>query len=175
MAVTNRVLPNYTYDDYLLWEGEWEIIDGIPYAMSPMASPRHQRLAGEIHTEFVNEIRTQNCHCQVYQPIDVKVAEDTVVHPDLLVVCRPIEKQFLDFPPDLVVEILSPSTKVKDQVTKLELYQNFGIKYYLIVDPENNSITYYQLVNEKYEEISKPSGFQLNGGCEIRPDLSRIW
>lgn len=175
MAHSARILPNYTYDDYLLWEGEWEIIDGIPYAMSPMASPRHQWIAGQIHTAFENEIRIKSCNCRVYQPIDLKIDEATVVHPDLLIVCKPIEKQFLDFPPDLVVEILSPSTRLKDQVTKLALYQDFGIRYYLIVDPETNTITYYELINEKYQKMKKPSVFEVGDGCSISPTLENIW
>ncbi|MEM9326808.1 MAG: Uma2 family endonuclease [Bacteroidota bacterium] len=176
MALSTKILPNYTFADYLQWEGEWELIEGIPYAMSPMPSPRHQSIAGKVHSEFLIEIRKKGCRCEVYQPIDLKVDENTVVHPDLLVVCPPIEKQFLDFAPELVVEILSPSTREKDKITKLELYQNFRIKYYLIIDPENNSIAYYRLDAEgKYEALSSIETFDLKDNCTISPDLSSIW
>ena len=176
MAHSARILPSYTYDDYVNWEGEWEIIDGIPYAMSPMASPRHQSIANEIGVSFSVALKSKNCKCKVYQPIDVKIDESTVVHPDLLIVCKPIEKQYLDFPAELVIEILSPSTRLKDQITKKELYQNFGIRYYLIVDPDTNKITYYQLGSDgKYEEVEKSEGFQLDEGCLISPDLEGVF
>jgi len=176
MPQSARILPNYTYDDYVKWEGEWEIIEGIPHAMSPMASPKHQLIAGAINVELANAINRHGCKkCKVYHPIDVKIADDTVVHPDLLIVCKPIEKQFLDFPADLVVEILSPSTKLKDQITKLELYQNFGIKYYLIVDPDKQAISYYQLKKNKYEEVKNLNSFVIGESCQIDPNLSSIW
>jgi len=114
MANKAKILPNYTYEDYVQWKGRWELIDGIPHAMSPMSLPRHQELSGKIHRDLLNAIGKSSCNCQVYQPIDVKIEEHTIVNPDLLIVCRPIEGQFLDTPPELVVEILSPSTRLKD-------------------------------------------------------------
>jgi Uma2 family endonuclease len=63
----------------------------------------------------------------VYHPIDVRIGEYNVVQPDVLIVCAPIKKPYLDFPPALVVEILSPSSRDKDLFTKKELYAGFGI------------------------------------------------
>lgn len=178
MALPQRLLPNYTYEDYVLWEGEWEVIDGIAYAMTPMPAPRHQQISNNLSTEFSIEIKKGTCtSCKVYQPIDLKINENTIVHPDLLVVCQPITKQYLDFPPELVIEILSPSTRQKDQLTKFELYQHFGIKYYLIVDPESDQITTFKLDEEgKYQEMpdTDPS-FEFPDGCSIKPDLNAIW
>ncbi len=48
MALSHKILPNYTYDDYSHWEGKWEIIEGIPYAMSPSPSPLHQRITAHL-------------------------------------------------------------------------------------------------------------------------------
>ena len=56
------------------------------------------------------------------------------MQPDLLIVCDEIKQSYLDFPPVLVVEIISPSTALKDRNNKLNVYQHFGIKYYLIID-----------------------------------------
>ncbi len=176
MTISAKILPNYTYDDYCQWEGMWELIDGIPYSMSPMPSPLHQRISSEILTEFSVLLKQNKCSCTVYQPIDLKIDEHTVLNPDLLIVCEPIEKQFLDFPPQLVVEILSPSTRLKDLNTKFELYQNFGIPYYIIVDPDNQTIAVYILKsNGIYEVLEKPYRFLLNDSCCIEPDFSGIW
>ncbi|MBK8517923.1 MAG: Uma2 family endonuclease [Saprospiraceae bacterium] len=173
-----QVLLNYTYEDYLLWEGRWEIIHGIPYAMSPMPSPRHQRLAGRIHSLFLNTLtKNDKCQCQVYQPIDLKINEHTVVNPDILIVCKPIMKQFLDFPPALVVEILSPSSEMKDRYTKFQLYETFLIPYYIIIDPEAESVEIYGLNGaKKYELVSDPNALlSLMEDCLFTPDWSNVF
>jgi Uma2 family endonuclease len=141
-----QLLPNYTYEDYLNWEGRWELINGIPYAMSPLPSPKHQMISGKVHSLLLELLKQNtNCHGQVYQPIDLKISKHTVVNPDVLVVCKPIKKQYLDFPPALVVEILSPSTEMKERNTKFQLYEEFGIPYYIIIDPDTEQVEVYAL------------------------------
>ena len=175
MALSHRRLPNYTYDDYCLWEGSWEVIEGIPHAMSPSASPNHQRICSEVNVALANALSQQSCDCNVYHPIDIKIAENTVVQPDVLILCQSPQKLFIDFPPILVVEVLSPSTREKDLHTKFELYQNFGVKYYLIVDPDVQHILAYELTGSVYGEMRNPSTFNLTSDCEIAPDLGQIF
>jgi len=67
-----------------------------------------------------------------------------------LIVCKEIEKKFLDFTPVLVAEILSPSTALRDRHTKYELYEQQVVKYYLIIDADNTEVEVYQLIEEKY-------------------------
>ena len=100
-----RFIPHYTYTDYASWEGRWELIEGIAVAMSPMPNPFHQRIASNLSAHILQQLRDNNCNCQVYQPIDVKIKEDTVVNPDLLVICEEIDGQYLDRPFPLVIEI----------------------------------------------------------------------
>ncbi len=149
MGTAYRILPHYTYEDYCRWEGQWELIEGIPYAMSPMPRPEHQAIAGNLHAELRAALKNAGCSCTVYQPIDYKIADDTVLNPDLLIVCKPIPKQFLDFAPEVVVEILSPATALKDRHTKFELYQSQLIPYYLIVETDKKEVEIFQLTNEK--------------------------
>ena len=139
----DKLLPYYTYADYYNWEGRWELIDGIPFAMSPAPSPFHQWLAVNIGAELRTAVKKSKCkHCKVYDFIDVKIKEDTILQPDCLIVCQPISKKFLDFPAALVVEILSPATALKDRHTKFALYEKFGIKYYLIIGAEKMRLKY---------------------------------
>lgn len=106
MQSTIKILPHYTYEDYAQWEGQWELIDGIPYAMMPLPVPKHQWLGGTLLTEF--RMALKGCQqCKPYQPIDYRVTDDTILQPDMLVVCGEITKKYLDFPPVLVAEILS--------------------------------------------------------------------
>lgn len=67
-----------------------------------------------------------------------------------MIVCKEIEKKFLDFTPVLVAEILSPSTALRDRHTKYELYEQQVVKYYLIIDADNTEVEVYQLIEEKY-------------------------
>src|SRR4051812_41259880 len=100
MSTALKYLPHYIYDDYVHWEGRWELIDGHPIAMSPMPVPKYQWVAAALNIEFGIAIKKKECrHCRVYNPLDYKVAEDTILQPDMLIVGGEIKKKFLDFPP----------------------------------------------------------------------------
>lgn len=175
-----KLLPYYTYDDYCHWEGRWELIDGIPFAMSPAPTPRHQWLVANIMFEFKSALKKSNCkNCKMYDFIDLKIDESTILQPDSSIVCKPITKKFLDFPPTLVVEILSPSTALKDRHTKFSIYEKFGIKYYMIVDEEKNEVEVYSLTDSKYalQPINTDSTFTftLDDDCRIEILLRNIW
>jgi Uma2 family endonuclease len=135
MPVAAKYRPHYTCDDYCLWEGQWELIEGMPYSMAPMFVPQHQRTSLLLSVIFDNALMSCKKY-KVYPPLDWKIAEDIIVQPDLVVVCNKIEKRFLDFPPVIVIEVLSPSTASKDRGEKMELYLSQKVKYHLIVDPQ---------------------------------------
>ena len=150
MRLAQKILPHYTYEDYAIWEGRWELIDGFPIAMSPSPVPKHQRIASAINRAI--SISLDNCKdCNVYEPTDYYVADDTILQPDVLVLCQEPTKKYIDFTPSLVVEILSPTTALRDRITKFEIYQSQGVPYYLIADPDAATIENYFLENGKYE------------------------
>ncbi len=179
MPSSIKILPHYTYQEYKNWEGKWELIEGIPHAMSPAPNIKHQRVSGNLYVELALALRNKNCLCQIYQPIDYKIAEDTVVQPDLLILCKqPNEATFLDFPPALVVEILSPSTAHKDRITKYELYEQEKIPYYLIVDADKKLVEIYVLNKEGKYELNIHENifsFGLDKNCSIDVSLKNIW
>ena len=170
-------LPKYTYDDYVHWEGKWEVIYGIPYAMSPAAIPKHQYLATNIASEF--RLSLKDCRkCKAYQPVDYKVADDTIVQPDVLIVCREIKKKFLDFAPALVVEILSAATALKDRHTKFDIYQQQKIPYYLIVSPEQETVEVYEIEHDEYILRKTDHAFEYVFSledCISTIDFNNIW
>ena len=180
MSSAIKILPHYTYEEYCLWEGRWELIDGIPYAMSPAPIPQHQRVSANLIYEFESAIRNQKCrHCKVYDFIDVKVSEDTILQPDVSIVCKPITKNFLDFPAALVVEILSPVTAFKDRHVKFSLYEKMGVKYFLLIDIDKKSIEINTLQNSQYQ-LTTCTGedalqFVLEDDCKIDVELNNIW
>jgi Uma2 family endonuclease len=180
MRAAIKILPHYTYEDYCNWEGRWELIDGIPFAMSPAPIPEHQWIGANIIGELRNAVRKTGCkHCKVFESIDLKISEDTIVQPDVLIVCKPITKKFLDFPASLVVEILSPSTALKDRNSKYSLYEKMGIKYFLIIDIDKRSIEINTLENQQYNLTtyngSQPFKFILEDDCKIDVELNNIW
>ena len=128
----------YTWQDYQTWPDDerWEIIDGIAYAMSPAPTTRHQRLTGNIFFQLKQRLSGKGC-TPFIAPTDVHLSDLDVVQPDCLVVCDPdqILDSHIEGPPDLVVEVISPSTSAKDLRQKRRLYERAGVKEYLILDP----------------------------------------
>ncbi|MCP4156101.1 MAG: Uma2 family endonuclease, partial [bacterium] len=114
-AVPLRIedLPHYTYEEYAQWEGKWEIINGIPYSMLPSPSKKHQRLVGKIIRQLDRSL--VNCpNCEAFYSIDWFITNDTVVQPDALMVCdEKTDGDYVEETPDIIFEILSPSTSRK--------------------------------------------------------------
>lgn len=178
MGITQKIIPHYTYEDYILWEGNWELIDGFPIAMSPSPVPKHQRISAILITAF--ELALKKCTtCNVYNPVDYYVDDYTILQPDLMILCQKPTKKFIDFTPSLVAEILSPSTALRDRNTKYELYQNEGVPYYLIVDTDNKKMEIYQLTNGKYVLVPDKEDnrfvFYFEDGCVANVNLDEVW
>lgn len=180
MGYAQKILPHYTYDDYVQWEGHWELHEGHPIAMSPMPVPKHQWVTAALKFEFIYAIKITKCkNCRVYDPLDYKLADDTIFQPDMLIVCKEIPKKFLDFPPVLVAEVFSPSTILRDRNTKFEKYQQQGVKYYLMVDIDREIFELYELQNGEYvltnHNFNEPATFMLDEGCTVEVTLNGIW
>jgi Uma2 family endonuclease len=142
----------YTYGDYVTWpEGErWELIEGRAYAMTPAPMVRHQQLLLNLIGLMLPYFGGKPCRLFV-APLDVRLPEEgegddtveTVVQPDLLVVCDPakVDERGVRGAPDLVVEILSESTAARDLSEKLRLYEKHGVRCYIIADPWGKTLT----------------------------------
>ena len=147
----------YTYADYLSWDdGErWELIDGIPYAMSPAPTPIHQEISVNLTLQIGAFLK--NKPCRLYTaPFDVRLnadeKDDTVLQPDLSVVCDPskINETGCIGAPDFVIEIISPSTARRDRMVKLKQYQQAGVREYWIVDPDTKTVQVCILEGARY-------------------------
>lgn len=178
MSSAPKYTPHYTYEDYLLWEGKWELIEGIPYAMSPAPSIKHQRITSELNFLFVQALK-QCRHCKVYQPIDWKIKDDTVLQPDMLVICKPVtNNNYLDFPPTLTAEIISPSSSKTDRREKYEIYEEQAVKYYLLIDPAFKKLEVFELIDSVFQAVAvNPSVFEfsLEDGCTATVDFTGLF
>jgi len=171
-------LPHYTHDDYVQWEGRWELIYGVAHAMSPSPSIMHQSISQHIASQL--ERALENCQeCHALLPVDWKIDEETTVQPDNLVICGELEKTaYLSKTPTLIFEILSKSTAHKDRTTKFKLYEQEGVRYYVMVDPEESIAKVYRLHDGRYIKVLDASKdiVELDlGKCSIQFDFAKIW
>jgi Uma2 family endonuclease len=178
LSSTVKILPHYTYDEWVKWEGQWELIDGLPFAVTRFSDPNHQRISSNLVAEF--GIMLKNCStCTAIMPIDYRVTDDTILQPDMLVVHDiDIEKEYLDFAPSLVAEILSPTTELKDRYTKYGIYESQGIKYYIIISPDKEEVEIYELMEGEYHLKQSGKNFVHEfffPECTARVDFKEIW
>ena len=178
-ALKAEYLPHYTYDDYAQWEGAWELIYGVPYAMAPAPMIKHQRISSKV--AYVLESQLNECEtCSALVATDWKVSEDTVVCPDNLVICHnETHEAYITKAPQLIFEILSKSTALIDRELKFDIYEREGVAYYVIVDPQNDVAKVYGLNNEgRYKKVADVTDetitFALKN-CTIAFDFSKIW
>lgn len=159
MALPQEV--RYTLADALDWDehDRIELIYGDPVMMAP-PSTEHQEIVGELFAQLHAYLNGKKC--KVYlAPFGVRLFEqdgdypedvDTLVEPDISVVCdrSKIDKHGCKGAPDLVIEILSPSTRRHDRFTKYNLYQRAGVREYWIVDPDSKAVQSFVLEEGRY-------------------------
>lgn len=173
MALSNYV-PRYTVKDHAMWEGEWELWSGVPVAMSPSPGMAHQVIAGRLFSRLTAALERADCsHCRVVPEIDWRVSEDTVIRPDLLIVCHHALAAYVSKTPAMVVEVLSDSTRQKDLLYKRQMYEELGVSFYLIVDPEGET-TLLRREGERFR-LSQEWKLRIDEGCEIELDLSQLF
>ncbi len=145
-----------TYEDYVLLPDDgkrYEIIDGELH-VSPAPTPRHQRVSLKLARWLLRTLEDAGLG-EVYDaPIDLLLHANTVVQPDILFVRTEnlsiVGEKNLQGPPDLVVEILSPSSRRRDRLVKFEAYARLGVPSYWIVDPEEQTIEVYEKESGSY-------------------------
>jgi len=175
MGLPAKKLGNgFTYGHYITWpeEERWELIDGNAYNMSPAPSRRHQQISRELGTQI--KIFLDDKPCELYfAPFDVRLPEAdekdeeicTNVQPDIVVICdeKKLDDKGARGAPDLIIEILSPSTNTMDLKIKLELYERHGVKEYWIVHPTDNTVLVFKLNKNK-----------LYGKPDVYTDVDKI-
>ena len=145
----------FTYADYRTWPDDerWELIGGDAYAMTPAPSLKHQKVLGNIHLKFAGFFMGKVCSVFI-APTDVVFDDENVVQPDLLVVCdrNKLTEANVKGAPDLIIEVLSPSTCLRDKREKMALYERFGVREYLLVYPEDALVERYNLADGRYQQ-----------------------
>lgn len=181
-----------TYKQYATWsEGQkCEVLDGEIISMAPSPTPEHQSISMQLSIEFGTYLRGKECRVFAAST-DVYLFEDykkewidehikNWVIPDLFVVCdhNKIQKNKIVGPPDLVIEIISPSTAKVDRMDKRLAYQRAGVKEYWIVDPANQLVEVYLLKNgtlELYNVYGREDSVKVQIFKELIIELKNIF
>ncbi len=185
MGLALRKEKHYTYADYLTWpdDARYELIDGEAFLMAPAPLIEHQEVAGDVYHQLRNQLDGKPCRPYI-APVDVRLprkeetddAIDTVVQPDVLVVCDPskIDRRGVRGAPDWLLEVLSPSTAAHDQIAKRRTYERAGVREYWLVHPGDRTLTVYVLDNGQY---GRPDIYELKDETPIGvlPGVSIAW
>jgi len=185
MALARRDDQRHTYGEYLTWPEDvrYELIDGVAYLMAPAPTLPHQDIAGRVYAQLIAKLGDGPCRAYI-APVDVRIPKgdeaneqiDTVVQPDVLVVCDPakLSERGVRGAPDFVVEVLSPSTASHDHVLKRLVYERAGVREYWLVHPADRMVTIYRLESGEY---GKPVVQELADETEIGalPGVTIAW
>jgi Uma2 family endonuclease len=161
MSFAVKLNEKYTYRDYLSWDDgkRWELIEGVPYDMTPAPNAGHQSISMDLAIVLSAYLKSNEQGCRVFAaPFDVRFTDNendsTVVQPDLVVICdkKKIDKKGAVGAPDICIEILSPGTSYKDETEKLKLYEKHGVTEYWIVNPAARYVMIYSHSGESYDK-----------------------
>lgn len=185
MNTAEHLHPKYTYADLAQWpeDERWELIEGVPYAMT--APQRlHQEIVFELGRQIGNYLQGKPCKGYT-APFDVRLPYkdeadndvENVVQPDISVICDPskLDKKGCRGAPDWLIEVLSPSTALKDMNAKRRLYQQHGVQEYWIIHPEDRWIMVYTL--DEQGRYGQPDVFGMAEATQVQrfSDLSIDW
>jgi Uma2 family endonuclease len=175
---------NLTYEDYVALPDDgrrYEILAG-DLAMSPAPGPRHQRVVGNLFFVLHGHVQERELGFVYHAPIDVILARDSVVQPDLVLVAAGresiITERAIEGPPDLAVEVVSPDSDRRDRIVKPGLYARHGVPHYWIVDPVARTLETYEAEGEGYRRVAIHEATAMVRAPlfpDLEIDLARVW
>jgi Uma2 family endonuclease len=164
MAAVKAAHPRLSYADLERWPEDgrrYELYDGEVYVV-PSPLPLHQIVSARLHLALTEYVRAHG-GVVLYAPLDIVLTEYDVVQPDLLLFTRERQRllqlrQVTRHPPDLAIEILSPSTAGNDRGRKMQLLAQHRVEEYWLVDPEEVRIEVYWLSEDRFLMASTATG-----------------
>ena len=184
MSGHDGALPNprgvkLTYDDFVLFPDDGlrhELIDG-EHCVTPSPSLKHQQVALNLVYALENFLRREPLGRLLFAPVDVLLSPSDVVVPDLIYMSSARQAQVatdanVQGPPELVVEIGSPSTRRRDETIKRALYERAGVSEYWVIDTDLDAVRVYRRLDERFarpEQLSLEAGDVL--GTSLLPGL----
>jgi Uma2 family endonuclease len=163
----------------------WKLPEGAPvelirgdFVMSPAPRTSHQIIVGELNA-ILREAERRGGGLTIPSPTDVILSDHTILQPDALYIAknrRQIVGDRVNGPPDLAIEVLSPGAERRDRVQKLDLYAQYGVAEFWIVDPQAKHIEFFLLEKDKYTIMQGAAGrYQSPRLPEVEIDLPTFW
>ncbi len=169
------------YEHYVLFPDDGrrhEIIDGDHY-VNPAPGTQHQSVSKHLQHQLYTKIELAGLGLFFDALVDVQLSDFDIVQPDLVIVLNKNVKKItptkIKVAPDLVVEILSPSTAGYDNSLKLQLYERSGVREYWIVDPFEQKVQQWVLTDGKYALQPTTDKVRLTIVPDVVIDLDKIW
>jgi Uma2 family endonuclease len=179
-----RLPGKLTYEDYVELPDDgrrYEILDG-GLEVSPAPRPRHQIVLTNLLVVLHAHVRERGLGMVCPAPIDVILAHDSIVQPDLVFVATGREsivtERAIEGPPDLAVEILSADSERRDRGAKAGLYARYGVRHYWIVDPVARTLETYEVEGKEYRRVAMHEGaakVRTPPFSDLELDLARVW
>jgi Uma2 family endonuclease len=177
MSTVPDYRPHYTVEDYRQWDGDWELWHGTAVSMTPSPFGRHAFLLAQAAKVLGNALDQDSCNAVVLAEIDWIVSSDTVVRPDLTIVCGGAPDRHVESAPALVVEILSDSTRERDQTVKKQLYQGQRVPWLLLIDPDSDGMLAFRLDEAgSYVEVKTTDSLSIDicSDCSLTVEPNRL-
>jgi Uma2 family endonuclease len=158
---TDRWPARMTYDDLqrLPDDGKRHELVGGVLQVTPAPDVRHQQIVLELGMRLRTFARANDSGTVLVARVDVRLGDADVVEPDVLYVARGgrarITQRWIEGPPELLIEVLSPSSRRADAVVKRQLYEHHGVLEYWLVDPESDSVRVYRRTDERLEQVAE--------------------
>lgn len=166
-VVGTEVDTRITYEDLRQFPDDgkrYELIHGEVH-MAPSPNTKHQLSLLHLSSSLESYLTSNRLGVILFAPMDVRLAVDTAVQPDLIFISNAragiILENYIDGAPDLVVEILSPSTTAYDRATKLNLYAEAGVPWVWFLDPQAKAVEMLKLAGKKYRFDSILAGHEV--------------
>lgn len=144
-----QVLPRHTWEDYARWVGEWELIRGVPFAMSPSPKAAHNWVVLRLIVALDAALRNTR-GLRVIAELDWIVDDHTTLRPDVMVAEEPVGDDWLRKPPLLLAEVLSPATAAKDRIEKRAIAEEQRVPWFVLLDPATRRIEAWQWTEQGY-------------------------
>lgn len=154
-------------------ENKYELIDGI-VLMSPRPNYKHQEIMGNLYLEIGNYLKDNPC--KVFTEAEIELNEDVII-PDISIICGLENTNFQRYKqaPELVIEILSKSSRYTDGFIKLNKYQMIGVNEYWIVNPKTETITIYNFQDKTNYEYTKTEQLKSSIFNDLKIELIDIF
>ncbi len=131
----------------------------------------------EFGRQVANQLEDCNEKCYVYPELDWIINENTVLRPDISIICKDI-KEHLRETPEVVVEVVSKSTVEKDEKVKFEIYKREKVPFYVLIYPDIKKVRIFKLKNKQYDKYFDGEhgtfSIRLKNGCEFHVDVSNL-